>query len=112
MADINLICSSQPLTLHHCQTISSSQRKLWNNNPAGSNPAFVQTTETRGIVQVRTVQLLYYAAICKRKMGKLVGWLFSSWSCWSSAVVEAVGMDFDSIFVTGLSKRYPPIDFL
>lgn len=74
MADIKLIHSSQPLTLQHCQTISSSQRKLWNNNPA-----FVQTTET-WIVQVKTTQLLYYAAICERKLRKLVGWLFSSWS--------------------------------
>lgn len=29
-----------------------------------------------------------------------------------SAVSEAVGMDFDSVSVSGLSKKYPPIDFL
>lgn len=29
-----------------------------------------------------------------------------------SAVSEAVGMDFDSASVSGLSKKYPPIDFL
>ena len=29
-----------------------------------------------------------------------------------SAVAEAVGMDFDSISINGLSKRYPPISFL
>lgn len=79
----------------------------WNNKPAGSLPAFVQTTEAKWTVQARTRQLLCHAAICKRKMGNLA-YLASG----LSAVSEAAGMDFDSVSVSGLSKKDPPINFL
>lgn len=41
VADITLTHSSPLSTLQHCQTISSSRRKLWHNTPAGSSAAFV-----------------------------------------------------------------------